>query len=690
MQILVNIGNKGIIVIDISRSRSVFELKKKILQKTNINPHEYGLVYENSILDDSSTLKKYSIHNKSLITAFQTINGGVIQGIHPSAPIGNAYTIVESCLLPKGKLSKRFFPITSSTNAYFQRYSDCYAYAAASAYVNTAMRIYGLESIPSFDECYNLASYDKENGGDEIEAIQRIEAKKKLGIKCEKRKNVTIQEIMNLSVILSFSTSMQGWVNVSKGDLLTFPIGKSEDFHAVLVEGYDFYLDCLICKNSWGNYTSEPRFNFTPSAAHSYEFAVVYFTEQSIQGKIAKEYKPRMKKFIGELDNEEINCAWMNSEAAIYEMDYVCEYHPEKKGDLKYLGYKIDEWIEINLNRKKGQKFPDHYVYNMLKKNELKYLSEIVSNNDLFDRIEKEVEEPRNLIKVQYHKIHNIPLPFPEHKKTDFNLRPHLGGKIKRRIIRNSNITTPYIYQDAPKHAYVAAYAYIDTIYRMYGPKYIPNFEKCLQIASYKGKSEGSARKAIELLEDHFNFGIQYYVTDDLTPSEAMTLSVIAKIKTCKEGLEKINEGKYVEHIEGETNFYSLVKGYDSRSNCFICKNSFNPFDGKPFFDYKCDSSQRNSFIVVYFTIDNIIGKTIKEYRPKMKKFIGILRLKPINCAWMDEKTAKYETGYVIKYYPEKRGKLKYLGYDIDEWIEIMQQSQRILRLARPPSCLII
>lgn len=41
----------------------------------------------------------------------------------------------------------------------------------------------------------------------------------------------------------------------------------------------------------------------------------------------------------------------MNEIAAKYETNYEYEYHPEHEGDLKYLGYNIDDLIKIKLNR---------------------------------------------------------------------------------------------------------------------------------------------------------------------------------------------------------------------------------------------------------------------------------------------------------------------------------------------------
>ena len=156
------------------------------------------------------------------------------------------------------------------------------------------------------------------------------------------------------------------------------------------------------------------------------------------------------------------------------------------------------------------------------------------------------VPEPKSFIEIKYQQTFTIPIPFPNHEKPKLQLRPFLGGKLTKRFIRNSNITTPYIYHQTPIYAYVATYSYIDTIYRIYGVENVPTFDECLKIACYSGTQNGSALKAIKLLENHFNFGIQCCITDDITPRDAITLSIIAKITTCDDGWENIKKGELV------------------------------------------------------------------------------------------------------------------------------------------------
>ena len=669
MQILIR-ANNNFFSIDVDESISIYELKLMILKKINknINVDDLFLIHGNDIFNDSSALKSYSIQKNSLITVCQKLKGGIVGCLKPSGIAGDVHNKCELYLLPIGKLEKRFIRNTNSTNVYCQRLSDCYAYAAVSAYINTAMRISGvkIDKNFNFEKCYEIARYS-EDGGDEMKSIELLENKYQLGILCEKRKEVTIQEALTLSVIVGFSTSSQGWINVSKGELLTFPFGESDSAHAAFIDGYDLHLDCFICKNSWGGFSAEPRFNFTPSAAHYCDFTIVYFTEQSIAGKTKHNYTQRLEKFIGKSENQDIQCAWMDEKTAIYDMNYFCEYHQEHEGELKYLGYECEKWIEINLNRPKGQKYPNYYYYNeFIKKKEWKYYVNTIKTNKILDNIINDIEFPLNGIIETYNKIHHIPIAPTKKVKTNRDLTTNFD----KRIIRKSNIKTPYIYKGGVTYAYTAVCAYLDTINRIYGVKCIPSFDECFKIAQ---NHERNAYKSIKQLENHFNFGVRCELLNNVTIRDACAISIIAKITTCDIGWENIKKGGFLEYVEGlnyETHF-ALVIGYDQGLDCFICKNSWDLLNGKPFFNYKYNHDQNNEFISVFFTTYSIIGKTIKEYKPNMIRFIGELKSHKIHCAWMDEETSNYETDYYIVYHPEREGDLKYLGYDLDEFIKI-------------------
>lgn len=174
-----------------------------------------------------------------------------------------------------------------------------------------------------------------------------------LGVRFDVLSALSIRDSMMQSAIVCFSTSENGWKQVKKGEFLEFPSGLANGSHSSLVEGYDLDKNCYICKNSWGGKTAEPRFDFTESAPHNCWFIRVYFTPESIVGKTSKFFTLKIKKFGGSLNGIDIDCAWMDKITANYCDDYVCELKRKKHGQYKYIGYNVNQWISINLNRSK-------------------------------------------------------------------------------------------------------------------------------------------------------------------------------------------------------------------------------------------------------------------------------------------------------------------------------------------------
>lgn len=196
-----------------------------------------------------------------------------------------------------------------------------------------------------------IAIYNGNKGGNPLKSLQLLENQFKFGITFKNQKDLSIREAITTSSILCFSTNDQGWKNVAEGHLLTKPTGSSDeyDWHSVIVEGYDFDKNCYICKNSWGTEFASARFLFSKSAANDFSFIKVDFKE-----KLKKTLKPKLEKFKGRLHGKDIDCAWVNEETAVYGTDYICEYHPEREGDLKFLGYEIDQWISLTLQHKQS------------------------------------------------------------------------------------------------------------------------------------------------------------------------------------------------------------------------------------------------------------------------------------------------------------------------------------------------
>lgn len=105
---------------------------------------------------------------------------------------------------------------------------------------------------------------------------------------------------------------------------------------------------------------------------------------------------------------------------------------------------------------------------------------------------------------------------------------------------------------------------------------------------------------------------------------------------------------------------------------CKICKNSWGDTQtATPSFNFSQHTTHDYRFIRVHFTLDRIKSKTTKKYKAKLKPFKGTLNRKLIDCAWMNEKTTVYSSDYVWEYHPNQKSPLKYLGYDVNQWIII-------------------
>jgi hypothetical protein len=113
------------------------------------------------------------------------------------------------------------------------------------------------------------------------------------------------------------------------------------------MEGYDLDFGCTMAKNSWGdNGVTEPRFALNLDALHDWYVTRVFFTVDSIRGKTTKKLPPpRMERFVARLEGRPIHCAWMDELTATYTSDYVCQPHCSRSGEIRILGYEVDEWI---------------------------------------------------------------------------------------------------------------------------------------------------------------------------------------------------------------------------------------------------------------------------------------------------------------------------------------------------------
>lgn len=279
---------------------------------------------------------------------------------------------------------------------------------------------------------------------------------------------------------------------------------------------------------------------------------------------------------------------------------------------------------------------------------------------------------------------------------------PLIPGNLCQRYIRNTNATRTYKQKGRTCYAYAAISAYINAIMRIYGERYPPSFAECYDIAAYNGENGGIPSKSIQLLEDHFHYGICFENKKKISIREAITLSPIISFSTSKKGWNNVANGKLLRRPQGPEDGWhaSIIEGYDFNQKCFICKNSWGGISAKPRFDIIETATHDCEFTVVYFTLDSIRNTNIRMpsfsyfdnypfmkkiisyiyrnffskpivFEPKMIKFEGKWKEKKIDCAWMDEETAIYSTDYVCQPFLQKHDQYDYLGYDIDQWISI-------------------
>lgn len=344
-------GSSGFLSLYVNPTDFIEDAKKKLQKMFNIDIQHHILSYNETMLNEGCTFQDYAIQDGSKISINLIHKGGGCPCKKPSPVLGfinQDNGKYYNRPLPSGKLTPRYIRNTNATFVYEQVGGTCYAYAACSAYINTIVRIFGAKP-PSFQECYNIACYNGHRGGRPEKSIQLLEDHFRYGILYDITKELSIKDAITISPIVCFTTSEKGWYNVASGSLLKYPGGKPDGSHAVLIEGYDLQKDCFICKNSWGGNSAEPRFDFTQSAAHHYRFIRVYFTERSIRIHGARQFYPRMKKFVGNYKRNIIECAWMDRATAIYTSDYVCRYLYNAKGKYRYIGYEINSWIDLNI-----------------------------------------------------------------------------------------------------------------------------------------------------------------------------------------------------------------------------------------------------------------------------------------------------------------------------------------------------
>ena len=121
------------------------------------------------------------------------------------------------------------------------------------------------------------------------------------------------------------------------------------------------------------------------------------------------------------------------------------------------------------------------------------------------------------------------------------------------------------------------------------------------------------------------------------TPSlrDIITISCILCFSTSQKGWEAVAKGSLTERPDGESDGWHavLMEGYDFDKGFYVCKNSWGIYTAADRFDVDLKALHGFYFVKVYWTLDSIEGKTIKQFYLKMDKFTGTLNGERIECA---------------------------------------------------------
>ena len=163
--------------------RDLFNTVKKLPQMAKLE--HFGMVWSFEELFPSETkLKDTRIPTcPSIFVTISDMNGGCCTE-SPSSYVGYAEGDFNRLHGPlqDGPLRSRYIRSTNATGVYLQIKGSCYAHAATSAYLNTAIRIYGHKPLPSFAECYRVAAYHGGEGGEPDVCIRLLEKEFHLGV----------------------------------------------------------------------------------------------------------------------------------------------------------------------------------------------------------------------------------------------------------------------------------------------------------------------------------------------------------------------------------------------------------------------------------------------------------------------------------------------------------------------------
>lgn len=323
-----------------------------------ITVEEQLLIFHGKCLNESETLASYGIYSGSTIDLVHLNRGGGCSGDLTGR--GDRKQRYSDYLAPTNFTKDEIFHRNTNVTGYFDQATTpkCFAYAASCAYINTCKRIYApAKPIPTFDECLEVADYSAANEGGWPEvSIERLEKKFGFGVQFQDKhlKVFSIRDILICSVIVTFSTSQEGWANVRNGGLLEKAPGEATGLHSTLIEGYNFRKDCCICKNSWGDEDGyKPRFLFRFRAAHDFYTTLVYYTNPSVEGKVLRSRPCNIsRRFTADVEGQSISAAYMDAVTANDTSEFLCEERADYTAyNNRYIGYKAEEYISILIKK---------------------------------------------------------------------------------------------------------------------------------------------------------------------------------------------------------------------------------------------------------------------------------------------------------------------------------------------------
>jgi hypothetical protein len=229
---------------------------------------------------------------------------------------------------------------------------------------------------------------------------------------------------------------------------------------------------------------------------------------------------------------------------------------------------------------------------------------------------------------------------------------------------------------DGSCYAHAAASAYIIICARIHGlQRELPSYEACVAIADYNHGKGGHVFQSILLLEKQFDCGV--LCVNSCEPPEipeVFRISVVVSMWTSSEGWTMVNNGELLDRPSGpiDGGHAVLVESYDLEKRWFLGKNSWAGQSGShDRFKFRFHALHNFFLTKICFTPESISGKTANTYHPQLVRFKGVLNDCEIDCAYMDEVTAKYDSEFFCEPCKSQPPPLNWIGYEMNQYLAI-------------------